>query len=104
MTAYELMIKTNHYLIEGGELTDAHKSKIVKRLLEARSTSEQAQRFYRGVRAFNENEQRMYPIFYIPSYNNGKKYQTVIPMTPKTHILSANSYELEILRLLLWHQ
>ena len=29
-----------------------------------------------------------------------KKYQTVIPMSPKTHILSMNAYELEILRLL----
>jgi len=26
--------------------------------------------------------------------------QTVIPMSPKTHILSANAYELEIIRLL----
>ena len=34
------------------------------------------------------------------SYNGNKKYQTVIPMSPKTHILSANSYELEIIRLL----
>jgi hypothetical protein len=42
----------------------------------------------------------MYPLFYIPPYNDGKKLQTIIPMSPKTHILSANSYELEIIRLL----
>jgi len=42
----------------------------------------------------------MYPQYYIPPYNGGKKLQTVIPMSPKTHILSANAYELEILRLL----
>ncbi len=42
----------------------------------------------------------MYPIYFIPPYNNNKKYQTVIPMSPKTHILSSNSYELEIIRLL----
>ncbi|MCL2159778.1 MAG: hypothetical protein FWH48_10255, partial [Oscillospiraceae bacterium] len=40
------------------------------------------------------------PIYFIPPYNENKKYQTVIPMSPKTHILSANSYELEIIRLL----
>lgn len=103
MTAYELMIKTNHHLIGRGELTDAQKDNIVKQLLAARNTPEQAQRFYRGVRFPNniDNEgRRMYPVFYIPPYNSGKKLQTIIPMSPKTHILSANSYELEIIRLL----
>lgn len=42
----------------------------------------------------------MYPIFFIPPYNNGEKYRTILGQTPKTHILSANMYELEILRLL----
>ena len=42
----------------------------------------------------------MYPIFYIPPYNGGKKLKTVLNQTPKTQILSANMYELEILRLL----
>jgi hypothetical protein len=42
----------------------------------------------------------MYPEIYIPPYNNGKKYMTLTGVIPQTHILSANAYELEILRLL----
>jgi hypothetical protein len=91
MTTYsvhELMLKTNHHLIKGGELTDAHKKNIVGQLLAARSTP--------NVKRWGS----MYPLFYIPPDRNKKKYQTVIPMSPKTEILSQNSYELEIIRLL----
>ncbi|HPF55601.1 MAG TPA: hypothetical protein PLV03_03595, partial [Clostridiales bacterium] len=69
----------------------------------AKSTPEQATRFYAGVRFpgnTDANGRRMYPVFFIPPYNGGKKYKTILNQTPKTHILSANLYELEILRLL----
>lgn len=104
MTAYELMIKTNHHLIKEGELTAAQKDNIVRQLLAARSDERTRQSFYKGVKypgnADKNGEGHMYPIYFIPPYNQNKKYQTVIPMSPKTHILSANSYELEIIRLL----
>jgi hypothetical protein len=103
MTAYELMIKTNHYLLGGGVLTEAQRQNIVGQLLPARSTHEQARRFYQGVRLpgnIDGDGRRMYPVFFIPPYHDGKKYPTVTGVTPKTHILSANAYELEILRLL----
>ena len=103
MTAYELMIKTNDFLIKGGELSEKQKEKIVCQLLAARSAAGDAQRFYRGVRLPDNRDsegRQMYPIFYIPPYNNNKKYPTVMGLTPKTHILSANAFELEILRLL----
>ena len=62
------------------------------------------QSFYKGVKypgnADKNGTGHMYPIYFIPPYNDNKKYQTVIPMSPKTHILSTNSYELEIIRLL----
>lgn len=106
MTAYELMIKTNHYLIQNpreDSLSPAQKNRIVRELLAARSTPEQCRRFYLGVK-FPDNRDahgmRLYPDFFIPPYNDGKKYKTVLGQTPKTHILSANMYELEILRLL----
>ncbi|MDD4125530.1 MAG: hypothetical protein PHW77_07400 [Eubacteriales bacterium] len=103
MTAYELMIKTNHHLIKGDELTDAQKQNIVRQLMSAKSTPEQAKRFYISVKFPGNTDgggRRMYPIFYIPPYNDGNKLKTVLNQTPKTHILSANMYELEILRLL----
>lgn len=103
MTPYELMIKANHYLIKGGTLTDAQKQHIVRQLMAARSTEEQARKFYAGVKSPNNmdpNGRQMYPSFFIPPYNDGKKYKTIFNQIPKTHILSANMYELEILRLL----
>lgn len=103
MTPHELMVKTNHYLIKSGELSDAQKVNIVRQLLAAQSDERTKQSFYRGVK-FPDNidgdGRRMYPMFYIPSYNDGKKLKTIYNQTPKTHILSANMYELEIIRLL----
>jgi len=94
MTAYELMTKTNHHLIKGGDLTDSQRSNIVSQLLAARSSSERARRYARAMKC-----RTTYPSVFVPPYS-ADKYETVIPMYPKTHILSANSYELEIVRLL----
>lgn len=97
MDAYELMIKTNHYLIKGGELTEQQKKNIASRLLSAKSTPEQVKRFHDCLKV---SESSMYPLYFVPPYNGGRKLKTVLNQTPKTHILSANMYELEILRLL----
>lgn len=103
MTVYELMIKTNHYLIKGGLLTDGQKNTIVKQFISSICTKKEAQRFYQGVRYPNniDNQgRRLYPMFFIPPFYDGKKYKTLLNQTPMTHILSANMYELEIIRLL----
>ena len=103
MNSYELMIKANHHLIKDGDLNDEHKYNIVSQLMAARSMSEQAKKYYVGVKYPNnidKSGRRMYPIFFIPPYNHGKKLKTILNQTPKTQILSANMYELEILRLL----
>lgn len=94
--AHDIMIKTNHYLIKGGELTDADKSDITDKLLAAQSTPEEAkQRF-----GFRTRGRDMYPYSYVLPYNGGEKLVTVLNRQPQTQILSMNSYELEILRLL----
>ncbi|MDR1693005.1 MAG: hypothetical protein LBR72_06560 [Oscillospiraceae bacterium] len=103
MTAHELMVKTNRHLIQGGELTVSQRAGVVRRLLAAKSAPEQAERFYRSVRFPGNTDgggRRMYPVFFIPPYNDGKKLKTIYNQTPKTHIFAANAYELEILRLL----
>lgn len=100
MTPYELMIKTNHNLIKGIQLTDNEKLDIVNLFLAERSTPEQIKRFFKYNNNIDNNGRRMYPVFYIPTYNEGKKLKTIFNQTPITHILSANMYELEILRLL----
>ncbi len=108
MNTYELMLKTNHQLIKGKTLTVDQKNKIVDELLNAASTDNKVLNFKIGVKApeyskslGNTSDTRvMYPLFYIPPYNNGKKLKTILNQTPKTQIFSANMYELEILRLL----
>jgi len=104
MTPYELMIKTNHHLIKGCELTEAQKTNIVNQFFVARSDERTKQNFYKGVKYTSNADKNegghMYPLFFIPPYNENKKYQTVIPISPKTHILSSNAYELEIIRLI----
>lgn len=103
MDAYELMIKTNRFIIKDGKLTDGQKAGIVRRLLAAKSDKNTKERFYRGVKYPNNTDisgRRMYPEFFIPPYNNGKKLKTIFNQTPKTQLFSANMYELEIIRLL----
>ena len=90
MIAYELMIKTNHHLIRGGEFNETDKADIVRRLRASRITDGRK-------RTFNSN---WYPKYYIPPHNNGKRLQTIIPMSPKTYIVADNAYEFEMLRLL----
>ena len=103
MTAYECMIQVNRYMLQDGVLTDEQRSKVVRILLDARTSEAEANRFYRSVRFpenIDESGRRLYPIYYIPPYNGGKKHLTIFNQTPKTHSFSANVYELEILRLL----
>jgi len=91
MTTYELMIKTTHHLIRGGALNDAQKANITRQLHAGRITDGRAKTF---------NNPNWYPKFYIPPYNNGKRLQTVVPMSPKAYIVADNAYEFEMLRLL----
>lgn len=103
MTSYELMIKANHYLIKGGKLSDGQTNTIVNQFLDDRSMAAQAQRPAVGAKLPDDSgksRKGMYPMFFIPPYHDGKKLKTVLGQTPKTQILSANMYELEILRLL----
>ncbi len=103
MNSYELMIKINHALIKGDKPSNDHINKIVERLLsDSVINKKQVGRCTRV--GFSSNYDKgtsgIYPVFYIPPYNNGKKLETILGQTPKTQILSANMYELEILRLL----
>ena len=103
MTAYELMIETNHRLIKGDEPTQVQKAEIISQLLSWRTSPMQARKFYNGVRLpdnIDAEGRRMYPMYYIPPYGDGGKLKTVLGQTPKTQIFATNMYELEILRLL----
>ena len=49
MNLHELMIKTNHHLIKGGELTEPQKANVVRQFLDAQSEERTKQGFYKGV-------------------------------------------------------
>jgi hypothetical protein len=102
MTSYDLLCTTNWDLIKGKTFTEDEKRNVVDFLLSDIGEAYASQRFSRSVNAPTDGR-RMYPIYYIPPYNGGGKYRLITGQMPKTHILSANHYELEILRLLaLW--
>ncbi|HAN20620.1 MAG: hypothetical protein A2Y15_06600 [Clostridiales bacterium GWF2_36_10] len=109
MTLYESMKWTNLQLIKGRVFTQEEKQKITKHFLDGVSDEKTVLRFHKGVNAPRDetgDSRQMYPLFFIPPYRNeadgtkGEKYKTITCVTPKTHILSANAYELEIIRIL----
>ena len=99
MNAHILMCNINYALIQGKQYTTNEIDKFNHIFLESISDSNTIQRFQKGVRALADNRY-MYPLFYIPPFNNGKKFHTLNGILPKTQIYAANSYELEILRIL----
>jgi len=103
LTLYELTFKVNNEMLKGKEIASKDKEYIVKQFIDGVSNKDTVARFHKGVHAPNSengDNRKMYPLFYISPYDNGKKYVTLSTITPKTQILSSNSYELEILRIL----
>jgi len=99
MTIPELLSDTNLRMWKGETFSDDEKSAVRRTLLAAASGQDTAARFHTGVRASGDGRM-MYPRFFIPPYNGGKKIRMITGQLPKTQILSANHYELEILRIL----
>jgi len=91
MNTYDLMIKTNHHLIRGGELTEAQKANIAQQFLATRVEVGSVPGFYDGDKFHYK------PAYFIPPE---KKLKTIIPMGAQTEQVSNNAYELEIIRLL----
>ena len=101
MDIHSLLCQTNWDLIRGKHWSDEEKEKITRRLLSGISPVDGCRRF--GVAAHAGDGRSMYPLFFVPPQNGGRRLMTINGVMPKTHVLSANHYELEILRLLaLW--
>lgn len=102
---YEMMLQINYMTICSKKLGPEERIYAPERFLESVSSEDDVRKFNIAVKApitmaDSDDKREMYPKFYIPPYNKGAKYRLVSGMLPKTHILSANAYELEILRLL----
>ena len=99
MTRYEQMIQTDRNLIMTGTVSPAETEKIVTSWLAA-ADREACDRFFAGISRIAPQSRAMYPIFYAPSWNDGKKCKTILEQTPKTWLFSANYEELETVRML----
>lgn len=99
MEKYKILMEINRKLVFGEEISDKEKEENVSILLDGVSSKEDVIRYKRRMRVNSETEY-MYPDYYIPPYNGNKKLRLVQGYLPKTNILYANHYELEILRLL----
>lgn len=100
MLRYKAMCDANHAIIRGDWVSTEQKRSTVSLLLEGAAVHSAAERFRDGVKAEGKTR-ALYPDFYLPPYNNGKRLRILTGQLPQTHIFAANHYELEILRLLL---
>lgn len=103
MTVWDLTVAANLRELDGRPLTAGERTALVGRLLNSREPTQKIARFHIAVNApsaENGDERVMYPLFYLPPYDNGAKHRTLTGALPATHILSSNAYELEIVRLL----
>lgn len=96
MNPHELLCKTNWELIKGKCFSNEQKARIAATLLSSANQED-------ACTVTLDDRSAMYPLFFVPPRNNGRRLLTINGVMPKTQILSTNHYELEILRLLaLW--
>ncbi len=95
MELYEVLLRANEKQMQGFPFTTEEQAKITHFFLRHASQPAQSGQTLKG-----GNQPWVYPYFYIPPFNGGQKWRLVTGELSKTHILSANHYELEILRLL----
>lgn len=99
MEKYKILVETNRKLVFAEEISDVEKADTVSVLLNGISCKEDILRYKKRMRV-NPEIDNMYPNYYIPPYHENRKLRLVQGYLPKTNILYANHYELEIMRLL----
>ena len=99
MEKYKILMEMNRKMVFGEEITDAEKEEAVSVLLSGVCGKEEVSKYKRRMKVKAETD-KTYPDYYIPPYNGNKKLRLIQGYLPKTNILYANHYELEMLRLL----
>lgn len=99
MENYMILVTVNQKEAEGGNFTEEEKQETVRILLEGVACKEDVKKYKLRMRV-NPYTDTIYPKYFIPPYNDNKKLSMINGKMPKTHILYANHYELEILRIL----
>ncbi|MDE7278107.1 MAG: hypothetical protein K2N26_00035, partial [Oscillospiraceae bacterium] len=99
MEKYKILMEINKKAIFAEEISDAEKEEAVSVLLNGICRKEDILKYKKRMKADPETD-NIYPDYYIPPYNGNKKLRLIQGYLPKTNILYANHYELEIIRLL----
>lgn len=99
MEKYRLLMEINRKATVGEEISGAEKEEAVAIFLNGICDKEDILKYKKRLRVNSETD-IIYPNYYIPPYNGNKKLRLVQGYLPKTNILYANHYELEIIRLL----
>lgn len=99
MESYRILIEVSQNEAEGEKYTDKEKQEIVEQLLNGMACKEDVKKYKLRMRV-NPYTDNIYPNYFIPPYNENKKLRLANGSLPKTHILYANYFELEILRML----
>jgi len=96
---YKILMEINRKEIFGEEIPDSEKEQAVDTLLNGICDREVILQYKKRMRV-NVETDNMYPNYYIPPYNGNRKLRLIQGYLPKTNILYANHYELELIRLL----
>lgn len=96
---YQQLMEVNRKQVFAEIISDEEKQRVVQQLLNGAACQEDLIRYKKRMRVNPESDE-LYPHFYIPPYHGGKKLRLIQGYLPQTHLLYANHYELEILRLL----
>ncbi len=97
--AYRLLCRLVQKEQFGTEMMQHEKDAAVQAFLAARSQPDEILQYKKRMRT-NPEEDCLYPDYYLPPYDGGRKLRLVQGYLPKTNLLYANHYEAEILRLL----
>jgi len=99
MEKYKILMELNRKEIFAEKIIDDEKEEAVSTFLDGICCREDIQKYKKRMQV-NPDTDCIYPDFYIPPYNENKKLRLIQGYLPKTNILYANHYELEIIRLL----
>ena len=99
MEKYKILMEMNRKIVFGEEIPDREKEEAVTILLNGICDKEEVSKYKRRMKV-NAETDNIYPNYYIPPHNGNKKLRLIQGYLPKTNILYANHYELEIIRLL----
>ncbi len=99
MEAYKLLAELNRKEAFSEKISDSEKRNAVSIFLDSSARQEEVMAYKKRMRT-DPGTDAQYPLYFLPPYNGGKKLRLVQGYLPKTNLLYANHYELEILRLL----